>query len=153
VYGFTPEAEAFLVGQPWPGNVRELRNVVRRAVLSAPTMIDRCHFASHESTHADGSLPLRVEATAATLAMAREQAVVKAESEAIRAALTATGGNKAAAARLLKIDYKTLWYKLKDALTACSSSQLYGANQPETGCNLIYHTSGYHLWLTRSILA
>jgi two-component system nitrogen regulation response regulator GlnG len=114
VYGFTPEAEAFLVGQPWPGNVRELRNVVRRAVLSAPTMIDLCHFAPLESPHAAGLLPLDGEATAATLAAAREQAVVKAESEAIRAALIATGGNKAAAARLLKVDYKTLWYKLKE---------------------------------------
>ncbi|MBK7861764.1 MAG: sigma 54-interacting transcriptional regulator [Archangiaceae bacterium] len=35
--GFTPEAEAALVGWSWPGNVRELRNVVERAVLlSAP---------------------------------------------------------------------------------------------------------------------
>ena len=114
VYGFTPEAEAFLVGQPWPGNVRELRNVVRRAVLSAPTLIDLCHFTPLESPHAAGLLPLDGEATAATLAAAREQAVVKAESEAIRAALIATGGNKAAAARLLKVDYKTLWYKLKE---------------------------------------
>jgi DNA-binding NtrC family response regulator len=111
VYGFTPEAEAFLVGQPWPGNVRELRNVVRRAVLSASTLIDLCHFALLESPQA---LPFGVDATAATLAGAREQAVVKAESEAIRTALRATGGNKAAAARLLKIDYKTLWYKLKE---------------------------------------
>jgi len=35
--GFTPEAEAQLLGWDWPGNVRELRNVVERAVLlSAP---------------------------------------------------------------------------------------------------------------------
>ncbi len=33
--GFTPEALAFLMGQPWPGNVRGLKNVVERSVANA----------------------------------------------------------------------------------------------------------------------
>jgi DNA-binding NtrC family response regulator len=114
VYGFTPEAEGFLVRQPWPGNVRELRNVVRRAVLSASTVVDLCHVAPLESARSGDLLSLGTEGAALTLREAREQAVRKAESEAIRAALTETRGNKTAAARLLKVDYKTLWCKLKE---------------------------------------
>lgn len=43
--GFSPEAEAMLMGYPWPGNVRQLQNVVRNIVvlhdgeLVAPEMI------------------------------------------------------------------------------------------------------------------
>ena len=33
--GFTPRAEALLLGHDWPGNVRELRNVVERSVARA----------------------------------------------------------------------------------------------------------------------
>ncbi len=33
--GFTPRAEAALLGHDWPGNVRELRNVVERSVARA----------------------------------------------------------------------------------------------------------------------
>ena len=34
--GFAPGARAALLDYPWPGNVRELKNVVERAVYSAP---------------------------------------------------------------------------------------------------------------------
>jgi two-component system nitrogen regulation response regulator GlnG len=40
-------------------------------------------------------------------------AVEDAEGQAIRLALQATGGNKSEAARLLKVDYKTLHLKMK----------------------------------------
>ena len=33
---FSPAVEQLLVGSPWPGNVRELRDVIDRALLSAP---------------------------------------------------------------------------------------------------------------------
>jgi len=42
-----------------------------------------------------------------------ERAVVAAERAAIRAALDACAGNKAAAARRLQTDYKTLYLKMK----------------------------------------
>jgi two-component system nitrogen regulation response regulator GlnG len=37
----------------------------------------------------------------------------EAEQQAIRLALKATGGNKSEAARLLRVDYKTLHLKMK----------------------------------------
>ena len=42
-----------------------------------------------------------------------ERAVAEAERQAIRLALQATLGNKSEAARLLRVDYKTLHIKMK----------------------------------------
>ncbi len=42
-----------------------------------------------------------------------DQAAAEAERQAIRLALQATQGNKSAAARLLRVDYKTLHLKMK----------------------------------------
>ena len=41
------------------------------------------------------------------------RAAAEAERQAIRLALHATRGNKSAAARLLRVDYKTLYLKMK----------------------------------------
>jgi len=41
------------------------------------------------------------------------RAAAEAERQAIRLALQATGGNKSQAARLLRVDYKTLHVKIK----------------------------------------
>ena len=41
------------------------------------------------------------------------RAIAEAERQAIRLALQATGGNKSEAARLLRVDYKTLHLKMK----------------------------------------
>ena len=41
------------------------------------------------------------------------RAIAEAERQAIRLALQATGGNKSEAARLLRVDYKTLHVKMK----------------------------------------
>jgi two-component system nitrogen regulation response regulator GlnG len=49
----------------------------------------------------------------ASLKELAEEAVLDAEGQAIRLALQATGGNKSEAARLLKVDYKTLHLKMK----------------------------------------
>jgi two-component system, NtrC family, response regulator HydG len=42
-----------------------------------------------------------------------DRAVAEAERQAIRVALQATHGNKSEAARLLRVDYKTLHLKIK----------------------------------------
>jgi len=42
-----------------------------------------------------------------------DQAAAEAERQAIRVALQVTQGNKSAAARLLRVDYKTLHLKMK----------------------------------------
>lgn len=94
-----PEAEADLVAREWRGNVRELENVLRLAWIRVPpdASIDREALA--------GQGPPPREPTPVSLA--------DAEDVAIRKAMERSGGNVAAAARLLGIDRTTLWRKLK----------------------------------------
>jgi two-component system nitrogen regulation response regulator GlnG len=112
-------AAKVLLRYHWPGNVRELRNVIRRACLLAGDAIEPEHLSilpvepsfvaanDHQPTSTNSKLG------AASLKELAEEAVLDAEGQAIRLALQATGGNKSEAARLLKVDYKTLHLKMK----------------------------------------
>jgi DNA-binding NtrC family response regulator len=115
-------AAKILLRYHWPGNVRELRNVIRRACLISSDIID----AEHLSIAVDPCPPLVVADPAAaaptvpgicpgraSLKEVSELAALDAEGQAIRLALQATGGNKSEAARLLRVDYKTLHLKMK----------------------------------------
>jgi two-component system, NtrC family, response regulator HydG len=98
----------------WPGNVRELRNVIRRASLLASELIEPEHLSvlpvdSPPATtfHEE---PAQAESSLREIA---EAARVDAEQQAIRRALRASRGNKSEAARLLRVDFKTLHLKMK----------------------------------------
>ncbi len=87
--GFTPEAMALLRHYPWPGNVRELQHAVQRAVLSCALDVIRAeHLSGLAITDAPRPFGL----------MIREEKLRRIEQ-----ALAQTGGNQAAAARLLGI--------------------------------------------------
>jgi DNA-binding NtrC family response regulator len=114
VHRVSPAAEDLLLGHAWPGNVRELRNVVRRAVLLAVNVVEPEHLelggaATRAAIPDDTGGPPAVK----TLRDARERAIAEAERQTIRRALDAAHGNKAEAARLLQVDYKTLHTKVK----------------------------------------
>jgi DNA-binding NtrC family response regulator len=109
IEGFSEEALELLDAHTWPGNVRELRNVVERAVLfcRGPRILP-------------AQLPENIQnparkdpGQAGRGAVPLQQAVEKAEIEAIRLALAATSGRRSEAADLLKISRKTLWEKIK----------------------------------------
>jgi DNA-binding NtrC family response regulator len=108
VEDFTDEALEALDAHDWPGNVRELGNVVERAVVF-------CRGPRIGAEH----LPVELrEATGRPAPSPQEavplrRAVERAEIEAIRAALAATGGQRQDAAELLGISRKTLWEKIK----------------------------------------
>ncbi|HLQ38375.1 MAG TPA: sigma-54 dependent transcriptional regulator [Planctomycetota bacterium] len=112
VHGFTAAAAKALQRYGWPGNLRELRNIVRRAtLLCASRELDAADLGlpANDDTPAavaagDASLPLTERIKQATDAM---------EARILEDTLTAHGGNKAAAARALQIDYTTLHRKLK----------------------------------------
>ena len=120
VHGFTQSAVDALLAYEWPGNVRQLRSMIRRAVLLADESISVQHLgiraqpqgpktpeADSESTVFDsskGSLSLRE-------VMECKKAAI--EREILTQVLRETGGNKAKAARLLQIDYKTMHSKVK----------------------------------------
>jgi two-component system, NtrC family, response regulator HydG len=120
VQGLTLAAEQVLSQHAWPGNLRELRNAVRRSVLVATSPeLDACDLelpagsrppaAGHD--HDAPALP----AGGADLPLAERlrQCTDALEAEILAATLASCGGNKAAAARALQIDYTTLHRKLK----------------------------------------
>jgi two-component system nitrogen regulation response regulator GlnG len=97
----------------WPGNVRELRNVIRQAVLLAHNaVIDASDLVALLKTY-DGPLTAPRNPGERSLKEISDAAAAEAERRAIEEALHRTGGNKSQAARLLKVDYKTLHTKAK----------------------------------------
>jgi DNA-binding NtrC family response regulator len=93
----------------WPGNVRELENVIERAVLLAGEEIKPEHLGI--SVSLDFSA---FEEATKTLSEVATAAARDAEVSAISRALSVTGGNKAQAAQLLGVSYKTLLSKVRD---------------------------------------
>jgi transcriptional regulator with PAS, ATPase and Fis domain len=134
--GVSAEALELLAQQPWPGNIRELRNVLEQATLMTddPTLTP-AHFtaalrlgapaappgptapavrppaAVAPAPSAESPAPWPVAAPAGTARPLPEQ-VAELERQAIAAALRDTGGNRVAAARLLKISRAALYDRL-----------------------------------------
>ena len=106
-----------LLGYGWPGNVRELRNVIRRAALLADESIGPEHLAVPDaSPGAALSVPLAGPDLdgRATLKEIVRRSIVEVERRVLVRVLRETGGNKAKAARVLHIDYKTMHTKVKE---------------------------------------
>ena len=120
-----PTALDLLRSNPWPGNVRELRNVMRRVALSFSDIVMPEHLACSLSNGGARAVSLP---SATTSFHQRVRCQVNAiEGDAVIVALDQAGGNKAKAARLLGIDYKTYRMKLKIAI----GGQLAPANGGE----------------------
>jgi two-component system nitrogen regulation response regulator GlnG len=116
VKGFSTSAMAALVAYDWPGNVRQLRSVIRRAVLLAEDSVTEQHLeleaqSAHETdTGRDAGQP----GEDLTLRAIVRNTTMRVERDAITRTLERVGGNKAKAARLLSIDYKTIHSKVKE---------------------------------------
>ncbi|HHT9119670.1 MAG TPA: sigma-54-dependent transcriptional regulator [Candidatus Hypogeohydataceae bacterium YC41] len=116
VKGFTEEAVEHLLSYPWPGNVRELKNIIRRAVLLAETLIEPKHLLlpKNESYYPKSFIGVeRLPREGFSLKEIVKHSVEDVERKTILETLQRTGGNKSKAARLLKIDYSTIHYKIK----------------------------------------
>ena len=96
------EALQLLVNHSWPGNVRELENTIERCIVLG---------ASEEIAGEDLPESLVARSTAA-LDPGERRSMAEVEREHILRVLRATDGNKAAAARMLGLDRKTLYRKL-----------------------------------------
>jgi two-component system nitrogen regulation response regulator GlnG len=121
VSGPTEASLDLLVHQEWPGNARELRNIVKRAVLLCEDAIEPDHLRAAglggppprapESFVPDLDRILRGELSLKDIA---RECVRHLEQKVIGAVLDHTNGNKSQAARLLNVDYKTLFYKARE---------------------------------------
>ena len=113
VKGFTRCALEAMLAYEWPGNVRQLRSTIRRAVLMAEDSITAEHLSlslppvkRQVMDEAErNSLPLREIVKRHTICV---------EREVIAQTLHRMGGNKAKAARVLHVDYKTLHTKVRE---------------------------------------
>ena len=114
---FSDDAIEAMRNHRWPGNVRELKNVVERAaILSGDARVVRPEHLmiqrrspTRSASFADGG-DIRIPREGKSLA--------EIEREAVRITLQMTGGNQAAAARLLRISRPTLAKKLNEARNA-----------------------------------
>ncbi|KTT22824.1 sigma-54-dependent Fis family transcriptional regulator [Pseudacidovorax intermedius] len=124
VPGFTQRAVKALFNYGWPGNIRELQNLIERAVIMVNDgePVDVHHLFRGGETLADGVLSLaagdapsgsRLTGGWPTPSAPAEPGgtLPQAEAALMADALRRTGGNAAAAARLLGITRATLLYR------------------------------------------
>jgi DNA-binding NtrC family response regulator len=98
-----------ILGYDWPGNVRELQNVIERAAVLADRTIEAAHLPAvlgeKDATLVnlstlDGEKPL-------------DEKLAALEKGMIIDALSRTGGVQAQAARLLGVNERSLWHRIK----------------------------------------
>jgi DNA-binding NtrC family response regulator len=130
-------AQLLLAAQPWRGNIRELRNVLEQLALRGDSpLIDAAQVRAvltaagrEPAPVADTSAPGEPAAAPADCAAAPGAAIrpmaeriAELEHRAIAEALTHTGGNRTAAARLLGISRASLYDRL-EKMDGLSGSQ------------------------------
>ena len=120
----------------WPGNVRELENFVKRYLMIGDVDLT---LGWSDAEGVNGTETLEIRKTAIGRDSEDESPVPKslkslidnvkceAERSAIAAALDKTGWNRKAAARLLRVSYRTILYKIEQ----------YHMRLPETNSSLI----------------
>jgi two-component system response regulator HydG len=129
IKGFTPEVLRIFDTYVWYGNLRELKNVVKRAALltdddwvdvrSLPFEISNFLKLQFDQSGEDRtfiespSAPEQFESIPTAVVQTLKAAGKDAEYEIILAALQEANFNKTKAAKLLKIDRKTLYNKLE----------------------------------------
>jgi transcriptional regulator with PAS, ATPase and Fis domain len=108
-------ARRALLDHAWPGNVRELQNSIERSVIlvDAGDILPE-HLRLRPAPAAGPSLADVLDLTG-SLADVRDRAAARAEEEAIRLALLAASGDRAAAAARLGVSPSTLQRRLRDA--------------------------------------
>lgn len=117
VRGLSEPAVETLLAYDWPGNVRQLRSTIRRAVLLADDLITAEHLDILPAVVRGSPVPVDAPQPALAGLPLRElvrRSTMKVERDVIAQTLRCTGGNKARAARLLQIDYKTMHSKVKE---------------------------------------
>ena len=109
-----PAALERLTAYAWPGNVRELENLMERtAVLCQGDSITEDHLPGELLGAPAVSPGTVVPGPSPSGPLSLQPQVEALERRLIEEALRRTGDNKSAAARLLEISERSLWYKLK----------------------------------------
>jgi transcriptional regulator with PAS, ATPase and Fis domain len=116
ITGISNESITALKNYNWPGNVRELRNIMERAVLLANNVILPENLGINKSgaEKEEFSELFSNDADDLTLHEISKKASGIAEKRLILKILEKAEYNKTKAAEILKVDYKTLYNKMKE---------------------------------------
>ena len=108
--GVSPGAERLLHNAPWPGNVRELRNVIERACMLSDGRI----LHERELIAVLGGAARRPAPPAAATRPAQDEQEngPELDRQTVEHALQQVGGNRSAAARILRISRRALYRRL-----------------------------------------
>jgi DNA-binding NtrC family response regulator len=108
--GMSTTAERTLQQAQWPGNVRELRNVIERAcLLSDGKMLTERDMLAAMSPSADTRSRPWGSAPSPSVTALDPEYLNNAQRAQVEQALREAGGNKAAAARLLRISRRSMY--------------------------------------------
>jgi two-component system response regulator AtoC len=111
----TPEMLARLSGYTWSGNVRELENVMRRLVVLADgEQAIEALVSSHRNGHKEHCSAPRFTVADGGLREIGRRGAREAECAALVQVLERVSWNRAEAARILKVSYKTLLTKIAE---------------------------------------
>jgi transcriptional regulator with GAF, ATPase, and Fis domain len=102
-------AMQLILGYGWPGNIRELQNVIARASVFADKTIEAAHLPAAltaELSSVDGGSE---HAAAGSL----DERLAEIEKGMIIEAITRAGGAQVRAAKLLGINPRSLWHRIK----------------------------------------
>lgn len=113
VTGLSAEAEKIILSYPWYGNLRELKNVIKRSVLMATgDVVDRASLPYEIIYQERDQLEMNTQGEVKSDSMLKN-ASSEIEKQLIVKTIQEAGYNKSKAARILKIDRKTLYNKMK----------------------------------------
>jgi len=111
INGFDQSAIEVFMNYAWPGNLRELKNVIRRAVL-----LEKGNLVSAQSLPQElrtNTLTFDNQTSSAKPVENLRDSKEKAERELIQTTLEKVKFNKSKAAKILNVDRKTLYNKMK----------------------------------------
>jgi two-component system response regulator AtoC len=110
----TPETLHAFMQYGWPGNIRELENFIKRMIVLQDFSLPRTLM----TPSVTASAAVAAEPFAATKGLSLKEisrrAVLEAEREVICRALEQCRWNRVKTAKMLKISYRALLYKIKD---------------------------------------
>jgi len=109
---FAPEIVDYLQSLPWPGNIRELSNMVARYVLIGP---DATVYSEEPYRKGRAKFTPGPDGVQKPLKRMAKDAIKEMEKNVILETLRANQWNRRKTAQQLKISYRALIYKIRDA--------------------------------------